>query len=114
MKIKIFTLDNQIKIPFFIGIGSILLTLLFLLIYWQKLPPQVPLFYSKPWGEEQLVSPIYLSLPSGISVTFLVVNTFFASLLPENIFLKRILVIGAVLASILSAITIIHIVLLIS
>lgn len=28
-----------------------------------KLPPQIPLFYSKPWGEEQLAKPIQLIIP---------------------------------------------------
>lgn len=36
--------------------------LLFLLLFWQKLPPQIPLFYSLPWGIEQLGSPIGLLL----------------------------------------------------
>jgi hypothetical protein len=37
-------------------------SVLFLLIFWSKLPPQVPLFYSLPWGIEQLSSPVRLSL----------------------------------------------------
>lgn len=27
-------------------------------IFWTKLPPQLPWFYSLPWGEEQLVSKV--------------------------------------------------------
>ncbi len=33
-----------------------------LAIYWRHLPPQVPLLYTRPWGELQLVSPYYLWL----------------------------------------------------
>lgn len=36
-----------------------------LAIFWKGLPPRVPLLYSLPWGEEQLVSPWWLwGLPS--------------------------------------------------
>lgn len=38
------------------------LIILFLAIVWQKLPPAVPLFYSRPWGEPQLAKKIYLWL----------------------------------------------------
>lgn len=31
-------------------------------IFFAKLPPQVPLWYSRPWGEEQLASPVFLVL----------------------------------------------------
>lgn len=29
---------------------------LLLLVFWKRLPPQVPWFYSLPWGEKQLIS----------------------------------------------------------
>lgn len=41
----------------FLAISSILL-----LIFWRQLPPQIPLFYSLPWGIEQLSSPLRLLL----------------------------------------------------
>ena len=31
--------------------------------FWKTLPPQVPLWYSKPWGDERLASPWFLFLP---------------------------------------------------
>ena len=35
-----------------------------LLLAWSHLPPEVPLLYNNPWGQEQLVAPIWLwSLP---------------------------------------------------
>ena len=33
-----------------------------------KLPPQIPLFYSRPWGEEQLATPSYLVIPLALIV----------------------------------------------
>lgn len=32
------------------------LGVIFLAFFWPHLPPQIPLFYSRPWGEEQLAS----------------------------------------------------------
>jgi hypothetical protein len=36
-----------------LGLGSIV-------IFWKQLPPQVPLLYSRAWGVDQLVSPVWL------------------------------------------------------
>lgn len=36
-------------------IASNLLMILMFLLKFNHLPPQIPLFYSKPWGEDQLV-----------------------------------------------------------
>ena len=38
------------------------------LLFGKMLPPTIPLFYSRPWGEEQLASPIWLSLPLGMAI----------------------------------------------
>lgn len=38
----------------------ILVMTVLILMFLSQLPPQVPFFYSRPWGEEQLVQPIYL------------------------------------------------------
>jgi hypothetical protein len=34
----------------------------------QSLPREIPLFYSLPWGEEQLATPLSLIWPIGLSV----------------------------------------------
>ncbi|MBI2008514.1 hypothetical protein HYS82_02550 [Candidatus Amesbacteria bacterium] len=40
-----------------------------LAIFFARLPPQVPLWYSRPWGEEQLASPAILwSIPAVIII----------------------------------------------
>jgi hypothetical protein len=38
------------------------------LIFSKNLPPLLPLFYSRPWGEEQLAGPVWLWLPLVISI----------------------------------------------
>lgn len=57
--------------------GAVILTFLEVVvigIFGPKLPPQVPLFYSLPWGEQQLVSPLYLLLFPAICVAVGLVN----------------------------------------
>jgi hypothetical protein len=34
----------------------------------KRLPPQIPLYYSRPWGEEQLTGTIYIWLPLFIAI----------------------------------------------
>lgn len=49
-------------------------SLLFLLVFWRQLPPQIPLFYSLPWGVEQLGSPLKLTLfPISTIVTIILI-----------------------------------------
>lgn len=38
-----------------VGTGAGLLA-----VFWKNLPPEVPLLYSRPWGQDQLVSPYFL------------------------------------------------------
>jgi len=97
------------------------LSLLFLIIqsatlflFWQKFPPQVPLFYSRPWGKEQLAHPKFLLiLPLGIIVISLV-NIFMANFFFKKFpFLSQILSWNTVLISLLTTIAIIKIITLI-
>jgi hypothetical protein len=34
----------------------------------RSLPPFLPLFYSLPWGEEQLARPFWLAIPLGLAI----------------------------------------------
>lgn len=104
--------ETTLEKPFFIGLGSLVVASLVFAFKFPKLPPQVPLFYTKPWGESQLAAPYLLLLPIVISAAFLLVNT----ILSEKVspFTKRILVEGAVLVCVLSSITVVSIVFLIA
>jgi hypothetical protein len=46
-----------------LAITSIVTVLGVFLVVGNKLPPQIPLFYSLPWGEEQLSRPVGLIYP---------------------------------------------------
>lgn len=63
------------------------LTFLILAFLWLKLPPQLPLFYSRPWGEEQLVEKNgFLILPISCLV-FVLINLRIASIYFKKEFL---------------------------
>ncbi len=106
---------NKRNIPYIYPILIVLFINILLMITTalisKKLPPQVPLYYGFPRGEQQLGSPTALILPLAISSLFIAINSIFAYF-TKPVFLKNTLVIGGFFASLLSAITIIKIVLL--
>lgn len=113
MQSKIIPNEPSLAQPFWVGIGSVFIAGVFLAVFWAKLPPQVPLFYSRPLGEAELANPLFLLLPLLLSILFLVVNLVVARFI-ESDFLKRALVLGATLSSLLASITVIRIIFLIS
>jgi len=99
--------------PFWFGILSLALGLLSFFAFFSRLPPQLPLFYSRPWGEEQLVEPLFLFLPLIVAGGFLVLNLALARLIPDFPFLRKVFVIAASFASLLAAITVVRIIFLV-
>lgn len=49
----------------FVQAGIFAIGWILLLFAWNKLPPEIPWFYSLPWGEEQLASKFNLALIFG-------------------------------------------------
>jgi hypothetical protein len=70
--------DSEIKPA--VKLTFFLLAILFLtsLIFFWRLPPQIPLFYSRPWGDKQLSSPVFLFWLTGISLLVLIINSMVA------------------------------------
>ncbi|MBI4033061.1 MAG: hypothetical protein HY377_00885 [Candidatus Blackburnbacteria bacterium] len=110
---KIIPNEPSLAQPFWLGTVSILATALLLGIFWVKLPPQVPLLYSRTPGVDQLGNPFLLVLPLVLSIIFLIVNLAVARFI-ESDFLKRALVLGATLCAILASVTVVRIIFLIS
>lgn len=78
------------------------------------LPGQVPLFYSKPWGREQLAPLYFLPLPIGICLLFLILNGLLSGKVLRFHFVRQMLYVGTGLAILLSSVTVLRIVLLLS
>lgn len=108
---------NILKDPFArLVLGASLLMNLatfFVAFYSQKyLPPVVPLFYSRPWGKDQLTSPLFLVLLPVLSVLVLTINTLLSSLVSEKL-LQRSLLAASLVVSLLSTIAVFKVILLI-
>ncbi len=76
-----------------------------LLLYYQaKLPPEVPLFYSLPWGETRLTDPHWLWTLPALSAVVLILNVIGSTLSSTNV-LTRILSSTAFVVTLLALIT---------
>lgn len=62
----------------------ITISVFFIIIKWSVLPPQIPLFYSRPWGQEQLAPKFFIFILPAVSFLVFLVNNLFA-----EFFLKR-------------------------
>lgn len=104
--------DISFKNYAYVAVGVNLLILLIVLISQRFLPPYIPLFYGLAEGEEQLAPSFVLTIPSLVSILIIVLNISISSL-AKDIFLKRTLILAAVVATIFSLITTIKIILLV-
>lgn len=106
---KYFTITSRLMLVL------IPLTLVFLIWSWPRLPQQVPLFYSLPWGEEQLAPTLSLYILILGSGAMYALNIVLAVWVYNRwSFYSRMLLIGSSTATILAIITVIKIVFLIS
>ncbi len=93
----------------------IILQIVLLILKFNDLPSLVPLFYSEPWGESQLVSAPLLFLLPLLSIIVAVTNSLLAVfLLNSAAFSSRLLLIFSLLFSFLSLFTLGKIIFLIS
>ncbi len=106
---KFFLWSARVSLVFQLG------CFLLLIWKWTKLPPLVPLFYSLPWGNEQLAQPLsLLLLVCGISF-FFVVNTLGAlSIYNHSKYLSHMLLLATTVVTILTTITVVNILWLVS
>lgn len=85
-------------------------------LFWGKLTQEVPLFYSLPWGENQITSKVMLFLPAAIASLFITINFVLSRTIYEEfkkeVFLRRILWVGTALSVLLGLVTTIRIILL--
>lgn len=99
------------------NVGSVIcifLTLIIISIFYTKLPPEIPLWYSLPWGETRLATPLWLFLLPVSSLMSFFINTLLALLLTKEdhlvysqILFLSVMVLSAL--SLISAVTIIWI-----
>lgn len=97
--------DKLLFFVFVLCVFFLLIQIALILTSNSKLPAQIPLFYSLPWGEKELASKVWLWILPLLSFGTMFVNfsigLFFCA---NNIFLKRTLFLGALVVAVLSLI----------
>jgi hypothetical protein len=89
----------------------IIIQISFLFWKFNSLPPQVPLYYSLPWGESQLGQASSLFILPTISLILLLINHLFAiSLVKTSLLLSRLLITISLIFSLFSLITLLQII----
>lgn len=86
------------------------------LIGWKyrSLPAQVPLFFSQPWGEAQLVKPLGLLILPGITLVVLFVNGFIGGMVfAKHRLVAKILVVAGAMIGVVTTYALMRIMLLV-
>lgn len=87
-----------------------LLSIVLLFSMWQRLPPEVPFWYSRPWGETQLAHPLWLLLLPLGSLSWVCISILSGVYLThDHLTFTQILFLTTSVTSILSFITLIQI-----
>lgn len=99
-------LDTSVKITLTISTSSIIFTAGLLLFFYNVLPAKLPLFYSLPWGQTQLVTKQqFLLLPLVLLLINLLNFTTASQLHHSQIVLKKLLVFGLILIDLIITMT---------
>lgn len=87
------------------------LMMFFILIRWRFLPPEIPLFYSRPWGQDQLAQKVLIFILPGISILIFLVNNYLANQFNKSgrKFLSDTAVVSAFITSLLLIISLLNI-----
>jgi len=81
-------------------------SVLVILFSWNKLPTEIPLWYSKPWGQNRLADPLWLFLLPSASLFWYLINSFLSVHISKNhLVFSQILYLSSLLGSIFSLVT---------
>ncbi len=98
------------KFTFRTGLFFLLGQILLIALTWRSLPPKLPLFYSRPWGEEQLAIPLDLFILPLFSLAILIINSLLTKFILQENLLKQTLMLTVAVVNLLNLITLIQII----
>lgn len=85
--------DNYLLVPLLISLSTTFLIVFLTFIFFNQLPSKLPLFYSLPWGENQLISKQQFFLLPIVLLLIILINAFIVSQLHHlQKVLKRLLI----------------------
>lgn len=102
--------QKSIRAALLITLGLVVIMVGLFFACYQKLPPEVPLFYSRPWGEAQLASPWLLLILPALSLFIIILNFILSGLLFDFSFLVQVLMWGATVFAFLALFTLVKII----
>jgi hypothetical protein len=109
-------IDEFLKKNWFIGLVYKFILILFVLsmgaLLWrfQMLPPLVPLWYSRPWGTDQLASPYWLLVLPLTSILLFGIDVLVGMYITaEYLIFTQMLFLSSLIVSVLSFVTLIKI-----
>ncbi len=101
--------------PLLFSVLSVVIQATAISFYLPQLPPEIPLYYSRPWGLAQLTRPYSLFILPGFCLAALLINSaFVVLLLGKRKFLSLCLMWTNVIINVLSLITLFKIIFLIT
>lgn len=103
-------IDKHLLLPIIVSVLSALLIGLSYLVVYLFLPPVLPLYYSLPWGQAQLVMRQQFLLLPALIILVSAINSFLAfQLHPSQVVLRRILMLSQIVIDLILTITAIKI-----
>lgn len=101
--------DKLLSRLFILAFILIVITVVYILINYSKLPPLLPVFNQLPWGEKRLSQTIGIFIPSGVVFTILIFNIIASSLsYPKSPLISRMLAVTSFLTSLLTLLFVIR------
>lgn len=95
-----------LQLGFIFWLGELLL----IIFGWRFFTSEIPLFYSRPWGQEQLAKPLVLFILPGLGLIIFFLNSFISNLISkEEPLMKQILAMAFLVFNFLSLITLVQI-----
>lgn len=106
--------DKVLKFAFLSSSFLLLLQILFLIFTYKNLPPLIPLYLQRPWGQSQIAPQIQIFLLPALTLFLIIFNTFLSTFLyKESPLLSRILLWGQAIFCLLATLAVVRIILLI-
>jgi hypothetical protein len=83
-------------------------------VYGKYFPSQIPIFYSRPWGEDQLGKPVDILIPMGLAVVCGIGSGYLYKILGEKKVLAKLVLVSGIVIQLILALGMLRVVLLVT
>lgn len=113
--IKLILLDRMLGLTFLGCLFTLILQFAFVLFFYFRLPPLIPLLYQQPWGMKQILEKEFIFLLPFSALLFMVLNVTLALIMYQRVpLISRMFFWGSLFSIILSAISSVNIIFLVA